>query len=66
MSMQSIPLIPAKSRTLTVSAHISGGVGIGFGKEQIVLSPRDAVEYATSVLKAVGVDVKLDGSMFPQ
>lgn len=61
-----IPIIGKKSRPLTVRGHISGGVAVGFGDDNIVLSPKDAVEFATAVLKAVGVDVKLDGSMFPQ
>jgi hypothetical protein len=61
-----MPILLQKPRDLAVRPHISGGAHLTFGKEEIVLSPRDAVDFASAVLKSVGVDVKLDRSMFQQ
>lgn len=66
MSMPASPIVGLKRRTLMVNRHLSGGVKVTFGGEEIILSPRDSVDFAVAVLKAVDVDVKLDGSMFPQ
>lgn len=64
----SVPIIAGTTgrRTLDITAFrdISGGTRIKFGKEEIILSPHDTIQFATNLLKAVGVDVKFDESMF--
>lgn len=53
-------------RMFQVFNDLSGGVRIAFGSDEMVLSPKETVDLATTLLKSVGVDVKLDGSMFDQ
>lgn len=60
----SAPIIGQRSLTLTAFRDISGGTKIKFGSQEIVLSPHDTIQFATNLLKAVGVDVKFDESMF--
>lgn len=58
------PIIGQRSLALTAFRDISGGTRIKFGSQEIILSPKETIELATSLLKAVNVDVKFDESMF--
>lgn len=51
------------SQTLDVRRHISGGTLLRFGRQEIVLSPHDALEYAKAVLASI--DIKFDMIMPP-
>lgn len=50
-------------RKLTVDKDLSGGVQLNFGSDRVVLSPNDAIEFATAVLHAAEVHVKVDATM---
>lgn len=48
------------TRRLEVCRHLSGGVLIRFGREEIVLSPKDAVDFCTAVLAGVNIDFRME------
>lgn len=47
--------------SLEVHRDLSGGVRIKLGRGQFVLSPDDAIAFASAILKAAGCNVAIEG-----
>jgi hypothetical protein len=50
---------------LSVDRHASGGVKLQLGSSMGILSPEEAFELATVILKKIGVGVDIGGNVQP-